>query len=114
MTPFERMETAFQMEETDRVPVAPISCYLIPYLAVMSIKEMFSEPERMVEAFIEHGELIGDACDPNLLIFDHLYVMGRGGWDQVTLDWHISDDFPPEGNNPNIYENTIIEDYDDI
>lgn len=114
MTSYERMEAAFRMEETDRVPVAPISCYLIPYLAGMSIKEMFSEPERMVEAFIEHGDLVGDACDPNLVILDHLYMLGRGGWDQVTLDWHIYDDFPPDGNIPNIYENTIIEDYDDI
>jgi hypothetical protein len=102
------------MEETDRVPVAPISCYLIPYLAGMSINEMFSEPERMVEAFIDHGDLVGDACDPNLVILDHLYLLGRGGWDQVTLDWHIYDDFPPDGNIPNIYENAIIEDYEDV
>jgi uroporphyrinogen-III decarboxylase len=114
MTPFERMEAAYRMEQTDRVPVAPISCYLIPYLAGMSIKEMFSEPERMVEAFIEHGDLVGDACDPNLIILDHLYMLGRGGWDQVTLDWHVYDNFPPDGNIPNIYEKAIIEDYDDV
>ncbi len=114
MTPFERMEAAYRMEETDRVPVAPITLYLIPYLAGMSIKEMFSEPERMVEAFVEHGDLVGDACDPNLIILDHRYLLGRGAWDQVTLDWRIADEFPPEGNIPNIREKLIIEDYDDI
>jgi hypothetical protein len=114
MTPFERMDAAYRMEETDRIPVAPIACYLIPYLAGMSVKEMFNEPERMVQAFIEHGDLVGDTCEPNLIILDHLYMLGRGGWDQATLDWHVYDNFPPNGNIPNIYEKAIIEDYDDI
>ncbi len=33
---------------------------------------MFHEPERMVKAFIDYGDLIGDNVEPNLLILDHL------------------------------------------
>jgi uroporphyrinogen-III decarboxylase len=114
MTEYERIEAAYRMEETDRVPVAPIICYMIPYLAGMSIVEMFHEPEKMVRAFIEHRDLIGDNVEPNLLILDHLSLLGRCGWDQVTLDWRIWDDFPPHGNVPSLYEKPVIESYDDV
>jgi uroporphyrinogen-III decarboxylase len=114
MTALERIEAAYRMEETDRVPVAPILCYMIPYLAGMSIKEMFHEPEKMVEAFIEFGDLLGDCVDPNLIILDHLHMLGRAGWDMATLDWRIWENFPPDGNLPSLYEKPIIEDYDDI
>jgi uroporphyrinogen-III decarboxylase len=114
MTAFERIEAAYRMEETDRVPAAPIICYMIPYLAGMSIHEMFHEPEKMVKAFIEHGDLIGDFAEPNLIILDHLYMLGRCGWDQATLDWRIWENFPPDGNLPSLYEKPIIEDYDDL
>jgi hypothetical protein len=114
MTAFERVEAAYRMEVTDRVPVAPIICYMIPYLAGMSIHEMFHEPERLVEACIEYGDLIGDICEPNLIILDHLHLLGRAGWDQVTLDWRLYEHFPPEGNVPNLYEKPILENYDDL
>jgi hypothetical protein len=114
MTSFERIEAAYRMEETDRIPTAPIICYMIPYLAGMSIHEMFHEPEKMVQAFIDHGDLIGDNAEPNLIILDHLHMLGRSGWDQATLDWRLWDNFPPEGNVPSLYEKPIIEDYDDL
>jgi hypothetical protein len=114
MTRFERIEAAYRMEVTDRVPVAPIICYLIPYLAGLSIKEMFTEPEKLVQAFIDWGELVGDNVDPDLIIVDHLSFWGRSGWDQATLDWRIYDQFPPKGNVPNLYEKPIIEDYDEV
>jgi len=114
MTAFERIEAAYRMEETDRIPVAPILCYMIPYLAGMSIKEMFNEPEKMVKAFIKFGDLIGDNVEPNLIILDHLYALGRAGWDQVTLDWRMWEQFPPNGNLPSLYEKPVIEDYDDV
>jgi hypothetical protein len=47
MTQYERIEAAHRMEETDRFPVAPTICYMIPYLAGMSIKEMFNESFRL-------------------------------------------------------------------
>jgi hypothetical protein len=114
MTPFERIEAAYRMEIPDRVPVTPIVCYMIPYLAGMTIKEMFTEPERHVQAFLDFRDLIGDNCEPNLLVLDHLSMIGRAGWDQVTLDWRLYDEFPPKGNVPNLFEKPIIEDYDDV
>jgi uroporphyrinogen-III decarboxylase len=41
-------------------------------------------------------------------------MLGRGGWDLVTLDWRMYDNFPPDGNVPSLFEKAIIEDYDDI
>jgi hypothetical protein len=84
MTSFERIEAAYRMEVTDRVPVTPIVCYMIPYLAGMTVKEMFSEPERHVQAFIDFQDLIGDNCEPNIIVLNHLSLLGRAGWDQVT------------------------------
>ncbi|MGD8462244.1 MAG: uroporphyrinogen decarboxylase family protein [Anaerolineae bacterium] len=114
MTPFERIEAAYRMEVPDRVPVTPIICYMIPYLAGMSIKEMFNEPEKHVQAFIDSQDLIGDNCEPNILVLNHLSMLGRVGWDQATLDWRLYDEFPPKGNVPNLFEKPIIEDYDDV
>jgi hypothetical protein len=114
MTPFERIEAAYRMQIPDRVPVTPIICYMIPYLAGMTVKEMFTEPERHVQAFIDFLDLVGDNCEPNLLVLDHLSMLGRAGWDQVTLDWRLYDEFPPKGNVPNLFEKPIIEDYDDV
>lgn len=114
MTSFERIEAAYRMEVTDRVPVTPIICYMIPYLAGMTVKEMFHEPENHVQAFIDFQDLIGDNCEPNIIVLNHLSMLGRVGWDQATLDWRLYDEFPPRGNVPNLYEKPIIEDYDDV
>jgi uroporphyrinogen-III decarboxylase len=114
MTSFERMEAAYRMEIPDRVPVAPIINYLIAYQGGLTIREMFTEPEKLVQATIDHIDLVGDHIDPNQLILDHLSMLGRAGWDQVTLDWRLYDRFPPHGNVPNLYEKPIIEDYDDL
>jgi hypothetical protein len=114
MTSFERIEAAYRMEVTDRVPVTPIICYMIPYLAGMSVKEMFHEPEKHVQAFIDFQDLIGDNCEPNIIVLNHLSMLGRVGWDQATLDWRLYDEFPPQGNVPNLFEKPIIEDYDDV
>ena len=114
MTPFERIEAAYRMEVTDRVPVTPIICYMIPYLAGMTVKEMFTEPERHVQAFLDFQDLIGDNCEPNLIVLDHLSMLGRSGWDQATLDWRLYDQFPPDGNVPNLFEKPIIKDYDEV
>jgi hypothetical protein len=114
MTPFERIEAAYRMEITDRVPVTPIICYMIPYLAGLTVKEMFTEPEKHVQAFLQFRDLVGDNVEPNILVLDHLSMIGRAGWDQATLDWRVYDRFPPDGNVPNLYEKPIIEDYDDV
>jgi len=114
MTKFERIEAAYRMEVPDRVPVAPILNYIPGYLAGLTIQEILTEPEKLVQATLKHIDIIGDSIDADQLLLDHLSMLGRGGWDQVTLDWRIFDDFPPKGNIPNLYEKPIIENYDDV
>jgi hypothetical protein len=55
----------------------------------------------------------GDMVYPPLPPLDHLSFIPKAGWDQFTLNWKISDDFPPKGNIPNFYQKLIIEDYDE-
>ncbi len=114
MTSYERMEAAFRMEVTDRVPVVTIINYLIPYVAGLTIKEIFTEPEKVVQAHIDHADLLGDLVDSYVICLNHMSFLGRAGWDQATLDWRIYDEFPPKGNIPNLFEKPIIEDYDDL
>lgn len=114
MTRYERLEAAWNLEEADRVPVAPLNCYIIPYLGGISIREMFSKPEKLIQAAIKCLDIIGDNIDPNITTLDHLSLLGKSGWDQVTLNWRIWDNFPPKGNIPSFFEKPIIEDYDDV
>jgi len=113
MTKYERLQAAMRLEEADRVPVVPINCYIIPYLAGMSIREMFHDPKKLIRATVDCLDIIGDSIDPNITTLDHLSLMGKSGWDQATLDWRIWDEFPPAGNIPSCYEKRIIDDYDD-
>lgn len=114
MTRYERLLAAWELREADRVPVAPINCYIIPYLEGLSIREMFLEPEKLARATANCLDICGDEVDPNITTLDHLSLLGKSGWDQATLDWRIWDDFPPKGNIPSFYEKTILEDYDDV
>jgi len=116
MGKYERLEKAWNLEEADRVPVSPVNCYIIPYLAGISIREMFLEPDKLVEATAKVYDMLGgwDDIDPNITTLNHLSMFGRSGWDQATLDWRLWDEFPPEGNLPSLYEKPIIEDYDDV
>lgn len=114
MTRYERLEAAWNLEQPDRVPVAPILCYIIPYLQGLSIREMFFEPEKLIQATKASADIIGDHIDPNITTLDHLSLFGRAGWDQVTLDWRLWDNFPPAGNLPSLYEKPIVEDYEDL
>jgi uroporphyrinogen-III decarboxylase len=116
MSKYERLEKAWNLEEADRVPVSPVNCYIIPYLAGISIREMFLEPDKLVEATAKVYDMLGgwDDIDPNITTLNHLSMFGRAGWDQATLDWRLWDEFPPEGNLPSLYEKPIIEDYDDV
>ena len=116
MSKYERLEKAWNLEEADRVPVSPVNCYIVPYLAGISIREMFLEPDKLVEATAQVYDMLGgwDDIDPNITTLNHLSMFGRSGWDQATLDWRLWDDFPPEGNLPSLYEKPIIEDYDDV
>ena len=63
MTSYERVQTAMRFEEADRVPVIPINCYIIPYLAGMSIKEMFHNPDKLIQATVDALDIIGDSID---------------------------------------------------
>ncbi|MBW2370798.1 MAG: hypothetical protein JRH15_23250 [Deltaproteobacteria bacterium] len=114
MTHYERIIAAYNIEEGDRVPCAPINLYIIPYLAGMSIREGIFQAERLVDAYIEHKDLLGDSVHPYMTAHDHLGLLGRAGWDQTTLDWRVFEHFPPEGNVPNLYEKDFIEDYNDV
>ena len=116
MSRYERLEAAWNLQEADRVPVAPINCYIIPYLAGISIREMFLEPDKLIQATIKAREILGggDNIDPNITTLNHLSMFGRAGWDQATLDWRIWEHFPPDGNLPSLYEKPIIEDYDEV
>jgi uroporphyrinogen-III decarboxylase len=116
LSSYERLEEAWNLCEADRVPVAPINCYILPYMAGISIREMFFEPDKLIAATIEAREMLGggDNVDPNITTLNHLSMFGRAGWDQATLDWRLWDDFPPEGNLPSLYEKPIIDDYDDV
>jgi hypothetical protein len=114
MTRYERVHAAWNLTEGDRVPASPLHCYIIPYLGGITIREMFFEPDKLIQAYIECMDLIGDSIDPNITTLDHLSYLGKSGWDQATLDWKIWDDFPPKGNIPSFFEKRIIEDYDDV
>jgi len=114
MTRYERIHAAWNLEEGDRVPASPLHCYIIPYLGGISIREMFFEPEKLIQAYMRCGDLIGDSIDPNITTLDHLSFLGKSGWDQVTLNWKIWDQFPPEGNIPSFFEKPILTDYDDV
>ncbi|RLC87298.1 MAG: hypothetical protein DRJ03_06365 [Chloroflexi bacterium] len=116
MSKYERLDKAWNLEEADRVPVSPVNCYIIPYLAGISIREMFLEPDKLVEATVQVYDMLGgwDDIDPNITTLNHLSMFGRAGWDQATLDWRLWDNFPPDGNLPSLYEKPMIEDYDDV
>jgi hypothetical protein len=116
LSSYERLEAAWNLTEADRVPVAPVNCYILPYLAGINIREMFFEPDKLIRATIAAREMLGggDNVDPNVTTLNHLSMFGRAGWDQVTLDWRIWDDFPPKGNLPSLYEKPIIENYDQV
>jgi len=114
MTRYERIHAAWNLREGDRVPASPLHCYIIPYLGGITIREMFFEPDKLIQAYIKCMDLIGDSIDPNITTLDHLSYLGKSGWDQTTLHWKIWDDFPPQGNIPSFFEKRIIEDYDDV
>ena len=115
MTCYERVETAWNLKEADRVPVAPLVIYLIPYLAGLSFKDMIEDPERLSQAAIDRCDLIGDNIHPVMTILDHQSLLPNAGSDQVTLDWRIWEHFPPKGNIPSSYfDKVILEDYEDV
>lgn len=116
LSPYERLELAWNLKEADRVPAAPVNCYIFPWLGKITIREMFTEPEKLIQATVRAREILGggDNVDPNITTLNHLSMFGRAGWDQATLDWRIWDFFPPDGNLPSLYEKPIIEDYDEI
>jgi hypothetical protein len=115
MTCYERIEAAWNLEEADRVPVAPLVIYLIPYQAGLSFTDMLAEPEMVGQAAIDQQDLIGDGIHPVATFFDHQFLLPTAGWDQVTLNWRIFERFPPDGNIPNAYfDKVIIDDYEEI
>jgi len=115
LTSYQRLHAAWNLQEADRVPATPVNCYIVAYQAGLSIRQMFTEPERFVQAAIGCMDFLGDAIDPNITTLDHLSLRPKSGWDQVSLDWRIVDHFPPDGNIPSSYfDKVILEDYDEV
>lgn len=115
LTPYERVEKAWNLEEADRVPVAPLVIYILPYQAGLSFKDFFDDPERMVDAVIEQIDLVGDNIHPLLTVHDHHALLPNTGWETTTLHWRFWDHLPPEGNIPSSYfDRVMFEDYRDI
>ena len=117
MTRYERIEAAWNLKEADRVPSDPLNCYILAYQGGISIREMFTDPKKLIEATIRARKKIGegDQVDPNVTTLDHFSALPKSGWDQATLHWKIQDDFPPKGNIPQpFFDKRIIEDYDDV
>ena len=116
MTRYERIDAVWNLKEADRVPSDPLNCYILAYQGGISIREMFTNPRKLVEATVRARKKIGegDQVDPNITTLDHLSLLPKSGWDQATLHWKIYDDFPPKGNIPSFFEKLIIEDYDDV
>jgi uroporphyrinogen-III decarboxylase len=115
MTPYQRVEKAWNLEQADRVPVAPLVIYILPYQAGLSFKEFFDDPERMVDAVIDQIDLVGDNIHPLLTVHDHHALLPNTGWETTTLHWRFWDEFPPEGNIPSSYfDRVMVEDYEDI
>jgi hypothetical protein len=116
MTRYERIEAAWNLKEADRVPSDPLNCYILAYQGGISIREMFTNPAKLIQATIRARKKIGegDQVDPNITTLGHLSLCPNAGWDQVSLHWKIYDDFPPKGNIPSFFEKFILEDYDDV
>lgn len=115
MTCYERVEAAWNLEEADRVPVVPTSIYFLHYTGGISVKEGLTDPEKLIGAVKENLDLLGDSVHPSNTALDHLALLPKAGWDQVSVDWRIWDDFPPEGNIPSSYfDRAFIEDYEDV
>jgi uroporphyrinogen-III decarboxylase len=115
LTCYERVEKAWNLQKADRVPVAPMVIYILPYLAGLSFKEMIENPERLAQAAIDNRELVGDFIHPVLTILDHQAVLPNSTWDQVSIDWRIYEDFPPRGNIPSaFFDKDMIGSYDGI
>jgi uroporphyrinogen-III decarboxylase len=115
MTCYERVEAAWNLKQADRVPVAPLVIYILPYLAGLSFHEILSDPEKLVQAAIDHSDLVGDNIHPLLTVHDHHSLLPNTGWERTTLHWRIWDQFPPKGNIPSSYfDKVIFEDYEDV
>ena len=115
MTCYERVEAAWNLKEADRVPVAPLVIYILPYLSGVTFHELLSDPEKLVQTAIDHSDLVGDNIHPLLTIHDHQSILPNTGWERTTLHWRIWEHFPPRGNIPSSYfDKVIFEDYEDV
>lgn len=115
MTPYERIEKAWNLEEADHVPVAPLVIYILPYVAGLSFKEILGDPDNLVQAVIDNSDLVGDNIHPLLTVHDHHALLPNTGWETTTLHWKFWEQFPPEGNIPSSYfDRVMFEDYEDI
>jgi uroporphyrinogen-III decarboxylase len=115
MTKYERVQTAWNLEEADRVPVVPTSVYFLYRAGGISIKQGMTDPDKLIQVVKENLDLVGDSIHPCNTALDHLALLPKSGWDMVSVDWRIWDDFPPDGNIPSSYfDRAFIEDYEDV
>ena len=113
MTPYERMRAAWSCEVPDRVPVMPMTLYVVAHHGGISIKEFITQPEKYMQAALDSLDIIGDMQHPGVNAANHMAMLGRCGWDMTTLDWRLWDEFPPKGNLPSLYAKVLL-DYDDV
>ena len=114
MSHYERMRAAWNCEIPDRVPVMPMTLFVVARQGGITIGEFIREPEKFLRAALDCLDFIGDAQHPGINGANHMSLLGHAGWDMTTLDWRLWDEFPPNGNLPSIYEKILIDDYDDV
>lgn len=117
MTHTERFEAAVNLEIPDRVPVAPLSVYLYPKLAGISVSEYLFDPVKAIAAMDKVYEMLGgfDAAFPPLLGCAHYSLLPTCSHSTLWLDWRVPRD--EEWKRfviPNLMEKPIFENYDDV
>jgi len=112
---YERVQTAWNLEEADRVPVVPTSVYFMKYVGGINIKEGLTDPDKLIAAVKKNLDLVGDSIHPTNTALDHLALIPKSGWDMASIDWRIWDEFPPEGNIPSSYfDRDFMGEYEEI
>ena len=90
MTSIERVNKHMNLEEPDRVGIAPLGGFYRAPLANMSIEEFLMDPDKADEAFEygfkKHGGI--DMAETGFLLAQYLGPM-PGGFSTFYLDWHL-------------------------
>jgi len=90
MTAIERVDKHVNLEEPDRVGIAPMGSFYYAQLANMTIEEFLMDPVKADEAFEygfkKHGGV--DMAETGFLLAQYLGTL-PGGFSTFYLDWHL-------------------------